>query len=192
MIEDFLYWVSKKWDKVYYPVRNLLFPGNVVQLKALDRSWQETDVKMEECLFQLLKEFFNGQQHFHVVTGIPYERDSTLTTDRHRVLLDVAMGPAEQALLQQRIDECSDPSDLQSLRDSLEHAQECFPIYTELLNIVDWYDTVYKVVDEQTIFVAVSRSSGSFEDALKASLQFKAALNERLLFIVKNRKLLWT
>lgn len=77
--------IMKSFENVYIPIKNVFFPWNVVKLKKLDRSWQETDVRMEEAIMTLLDEFFDGQQPFH---NCDYEKKPTL--ERHRELLEEA------------------------------------------------------------------------------------------------------
>ncbi len=64
-------------------LRRLFKPGNVIRLRQLDRDWQETDVLMEEAVFQLLLDFFQQEQPFH---GAAREKNPCFA--RHRELLE--------------------------------------------------------------------------------------------------------
>lgn len=68
------YRIWSKWHHAYHDVKSIFVPGNVIKLKNLDRSWQETDMLMEEAIFQLLSDFFRKQQPFHLQAGLKYDK----------------------------------------------------------------------------------------------------------------------
>lgn len=77
------YSLWKKWEGVLVFFNDVFKPNNVIKLRALDRTFQETDVLLEECVFQLLVDFFQCQQPFHMGN---YEKGE-ISICRHRELL---------------------------------------------------------------------------------------------------------
>lgn len=182
----------KWWKDAYYNVKNFLFPWNVVKLKRLDRSFQETDVLMEECLFQLLRDFFNGQQPFHLVAGIPYEKDRKLTVDRHRELLEELYGPAAQERTRQSLNEGDSGHKQHELEHTLSYAERMYPMYSTLLDIVEFYEMGGHRISGADVFLAATRAGTSITDAMEAEQEFERKATERLKFIIENRGHLWT
>lgn len=76
------------WSKMYYRIKDFLFPWNVIKLKKLPRSWCDVDGRMEHAIMQLLVDFFHGEQPFHLSSGTPYEKNVSYA--RHRELLPLA------------------------------------------------------------------------------------------------------
>jgi len=163
MMSELKYNLSRWWSKVYYPVRDFFFPWNVIKLRNLDRSWSDVDARMEEVIFQLLVDFFNGEQPFHLQTGTPYEKNKTLTIDRHRELLA----------------QC----DMES---------ETREMWERLLDIAEWYLVTSKEgINSTDILLSVMRKGG-IDEAIQAEKKYQEMVDERLIFIVKNRAYLWT
>jgi hypothetical protein len=53
--------VPKFFRTVYIWCKDVIFPHNVIHIKTLDRSYQETDTLMFHGMFQLLVDFVEGQ-----------------------------------------------------------------------------------------------------------------------------------
>ncbi len=154
------YYLQRKWDSLYISIKDFFFPWNVIKLKRLDRSWQETDVRMEEAIFQLLEEYFDGQQPFH---NCDYEKKPSLL--RHRQLL------AERK-------EDMDP--------------EKYEIFTKLLDHLEWYRSGGLKVTGDGILLAALATGRPIEEAIELSEKHEQQINDRLTFVVVNRKYLWT
>jgi len=73
---------NKVWDNSFFRSTSfftkMVNPGNTITLKNLDSDWQETDVLMEECIFQLLFDFFNSQQPVNLHLGLSIRKNQTL------------------------------------------------------------------------------------------------------------------
>lgn len=147
-----------------YSVRDFLFPHNVIKLPSLSKKWQETDVLMETAVFQLLVNFFNQQQPFHLASGTPYEDDEMLTIARHRELLDL-----------------------------VEYDAEDHEVWSKLLDIAEWFIVfTTQPVDAKDVFIAVFRTTGNFEDAIQAEKDYEERMTEMLCYAIKHRGRLWT
>lgn len=145
-------------NKYLIKIRDFFLPWNVVKLKKLDRSWQETDTRMEASILQLLVDHFHGQQPFH---GWNYQKNPTWMDH------------------QERLYSCD------------WWAEETKEIWQRLLMIAyrydnDWYE------DPMDVFLKHHERGATFEEAQKAEKQAYEEFEEDLLFVVKNRNLLWT
>jgi len=119
---------------------------------------------METAVFQLLLDFFNRQQPFHLANGVPYEKDNQIPIERHRELLN-----------------------------SAEYDTEVHEVWSKLLDIAEWFIVfTTQPVDARDVFIAVFRTTGNYEDAMQAEKQYEERMTEMLCYVIKHRGKLWT
>jgi hypothetical protein len=193
-VRDYFAPLTKKfWVNAYYNVKNFLSPWNVIKLRQLDRSYQETDVLMEEAILQLLRDFFNGQQPFHMVAGVPYEKDSKLTVARHRELLEKLYGPeAQQRLKDELAERIREHLAAHDVEHELAYAEKMYPMYGTLLDIVEYYEIGLHRVSSFSVFFAAQQQGRPLEESLLIEREFEKQATARLQFVIENRGHLWT
>ena len=167
-------------DSVFYYVKDTLDPWNVIKLRALDKSWSEVDVRMEHCIFQLLSDFYDGEQPLH---NCEYET-APITVDRHRELLHAKYGPGAH----RRHAFYSDAGKA----DEIARSKELFDLHTRLLNIVEAYREGKYNFGGHEAFIATSAAGGEIRDAIDADRAREDSITDDLVFVVKNRGYLWT
>jgi hypothetical protein len=148
--------------QTYFYFRFVLFPHNVVYLPKLDRSSHSTDSKMEECIFQLLDEFFDKEQPFHSPTRTPYEKNPSVK--RHRELCELLYK--------------------QSSPDS-------FELCSKLLDIVEWYRNGKNDAEFSNNNDIFSQDRNLESYVLKEKA-LENDITEKMMFVIQHRGFLWT
>jgi hypothetical protein len=173
-------------------VKDFLSPWNVIRLSKLDRSYQETDTLMEETILFLLQDFFHGQQPFHMVNDQKYERKPTVA--RHRELFERLYAPAKA--LKAKIDagEIEAPTEETDFDAafSLLWLEKKYHVFSELLDILEWYEAGGHNKCGTNAFLQVLKHGGSVDEAVEAERATDAEKTRKLLFVVEHRNILWT
>lgn len=171
------------WAKVYYPVKDFLFPWNVIKLKKLDRSYQEVDTLMEEAVLQLLDDFFQKEQPLHQAAGVSLEK-GFISISRHAELLERVYGAGHRA----------SSEEVRLCYATKRYALMMYPIYKQLLDTLDWYRNggLNKENRGPDLYMSVHKNTGSCEEATNRERDCEQLISQRLMFIMENRKHLWT
>lgn len=158
--------INRAIQNAYYLIKDFLFPWNRITLKKLPRSWSDVHVRLEEVVFQLLDDFYNGEQPFHLSSNTPYEKSPSV--DRHRELL---------------------------LKCKENFTQEEFRIEEQLLDILEWYRSG-GLNDEDSEWEAMlsillsEQPNGT--DLMFDPFTERNLITENMMFVIKHRHRLWT
>lgn len=180
------------WKNRYYDVKNWLFPWNVIKLTKLDRnSYHEPCERMEEAIMEMLSSYINGNQPFHMVAGVPYEKRPSIET--HRRLLEQLYGQEAQAeQVRELFERVKNHESTHDIEHSISYTKRVYPVYNELLNILEWWQNGRADIEDGGIFLAAIAEGKPHEEALTLAQEHDRARDEKFLFVVKHRGYFWS
>lgn len=181
---------------------DLLFPNNVLKLKALPRSWSDRDSRMFHAVFQLLVDFVELEQPFRDWRKPRVKRFTDLPAMKAWVEEHYNTPKAKEEFY------CDWYSDEEKAAADLQLAS-IYHTYHEILELYEWYKNEGYELDHQGLYEKtgekhVFESNGiklvdtgkpkliSWTDVAKAEEAHDKFCDDQLLRVLRVRRYLWT
>lgn len=186
----------------FVAVHDLLFPNNVLKIQELPRSWTDRDNRMFHAVFQLLVDFVELEQPYRDYNAPHEKRHTDLAAMRAWVEKHYNSEEGRQeSYCEWYTDEDKADSDRQ--------LAAAYKIYTEILDLYEWYKTKGYELDHESLYektgqkhVFTDRSiqlvdTGkpkliTWTDVAKAEEAHEKFCDEQLHRVLRVRHYLWT